>query len=86
METPLTALGVIAMGLAMFFFGAALIGEYRSLFRRNPKAVMSTEVSTLLAELGSAGQLAAFLIFAGAWIAVIGFFLLVLLAAAAVGH
>lgn len=72
MEIFLTAFGLVAIGLTLLFGGAGLLGEYRKFFWRIPRLAMSTEVFAYLSELGGPGYLAALLIFAGAWISLIG--------------
>lgn len=78
METPLSALALIAAGLAIFFAGAALLGEYRRIFLRDPRAVMSTEILTMLAERGGAGYTAIVTLIAGVITTLVGCSLFVL--------
>ena len=72
METPISSLALVAAGLAIFFAGAALLGEYRREFLRNPRAVMTTEVPTMLAERGAAGYTAVVSIIAGVIFVLVG--------------
>ena len=78
METPISALAPVASGLAIFFAGAALLGEYRRLFWRDPRAVMSTEIVTVLAARGGVGYTAIVALVAGLIIASVGCILFVL--------
>lgn len=72
METPLSSLALVAAGLAIFFAGAALLGEYRRMFLRDPRAVMTTEVITMLVERGGAGYTAIVALIAGVITTLVG--------------
>lgn len=78
METPLSALTLIAAGLAILFAGAALLGEYRQVFMLDPRALMSTEIFSMLAELIGAGYTAIMTLIAGVIFTLVGCVLLVL--------
>jgi hypothetical protein len=51
-------IGVVAIGLAIGYAGLRLLGEYRSAFFKNPRAVMTLEVMLQIAKLGGPGYLA----------------------------
>lgn len=72
METPLSSLALVAAGLAIFLAGVALLGEYRRMFRRDPRAVMTTEVLTLLAQRGGVGYTAIVALIAGVIFMLVG--------------
>jgi len=82
MEAFLLPLGMFAFGLALVFTAFALFGEYRSLFLRNPRIIMSTEVFTHLAGLGGLGYIGAVLMIAGAILIAVACVMLVFLIAA----
>ena len=78
METPISALALAASGLAIFFGGAALLGEYRQAFMQNPGAVMTTEIFTMLAQRGGFGYTAIVMLISGVIFTLVGCVLFVL--------
>jgi hypothetical protein len=69
-DVVLHLLGLAAVAIAMLAAAWFALGEYRRVFRDNPGLVMSLEVFSVLAEIGSIGYLAALLAVCGAWMLV----------------
>ena len=66
-EIILNVAGLAGMAVVMLAFAWLALGEYRKVFLANPRLVMSLEVFSVLAEMGSIGYLAALLAVCGAW-------------------
>ena len=68
----LEALGVVAIGCLLGLAALALLGEYRSAFFQNPRAVMTLEVWLQVLRLGGPGYVAVLCLLCGVWFIVVG--------------
>ena len=82
----LTLGGMAAIAVAMLWLAWLALGDYRKVFVRNPRAVMSLELFSILAELGGPGYLAAILAVCGAWILLGALYLAITLGRSALFH
>lgn len=75
LDVLLLPVALVALGGLALWSAWLALGEYRQLFIRNPRLLMSVEVFTTLAEIGGPGYLAAILAIAGLWMLVVGIYL-----------
>jgi hypothetical protein len=73
----LEALGVVAIGCLLGIAGLILLGQYRSVFFQNPRAVMSLEVLLQVLRRGGPGYLAALCLLCALWFIAAGIYLFV---------
>jgi hypothetical protein len=68
LESALMAMSFALVSALMLGAAWLALGEYRKLFRENPRLLMSLEVFAVVTRIGGAGYLAAVLAFFGAWL------------------
>lgn len=68
LDFVMVPLGMAGLAVAMLGLAWMALGEYRKLFRTNPKLLMSFEVFSVVADMGGPGYVAATLVFCGLWL------------------
>lgn len=77
LEILLLPFALAVLSAAMLSLAWLALGEYKKLFRANPKLLMSFEVFAVVAEIGGPGYLAATLAFVGAWMLLLAMYIVV---------
>lgn len=72
-------LGLAGLAVTMLLLAWVALGEYKEVFKANPRLVMSVEAFAVLTEIGGPGYLAAVLGFCGLWLLMMATVLLLFL-------